>query len=88
MRPDKDMRAEADATDLLARLKEVAGTELSKEASAAIVRLRAENEKLTSVVRELDRLSLVIESAVRWQDPVNYEAVLALLRQNSALLAE
>lgn len=40
-----------------------------------------------AVLRELDRLCLVIESAVRQDDPRNHPAVLALIKANQVLLA-
>lgn len=40
-----------------------------------------------AVMRELDRLCLVIESAVRQDDPRNYPSVLSLIHANQALLA-
>ncbi|MDH0071280.1 hypothetical protein N7359_01825 [Stenotrophomonas maltophilia] len=39
------------------------------------------------VLRELDRLCLVIESAVRQDDPRNHPSVLALIKANQSLLA-
>lgn len=50
--------------------------------------LSAANEGLHAIARELDRLSLVIESAVRQDDPKNSPAVLALIKANQAALAE
>lgn len=41
-----------------------------------------------AVALELDRLMLVIESAVRWQDPTNHAAVLAMLKANRAAIAK
>lgn len=49
---------------------------------------RAANEGFQAIARELDRLSLVIESAVRQDDPKNSPAVLALIKANQAALAE
>jgi hypothetical protein len=39
-----------------------------------------------AVALELDRLMLVIESAVRWQDKSNHAAVLAMLKANRAAI--
>ena len=41
-----------------------------------------------AVALELDRLMLVIESAVRWQDPSHSAAVLAMLKANRAAIAK
>lgn len=44
------------------------------------------DERHRAVALELDRLMLVIESAVRWQDPTHHAAVLSLLKANRAAL--
>lgn len=41
-----------------------------------------------AVALELDRLMLVIESAVRWQDPSHSAAVVAMLKANRAAIAK
>lgn len=46
-----------------------------------------ENQKLREVATELDRLMLVIESAVRHADPRNHASVMALIRANKEALA-
>lgn len=56
------------------------------EESEANARLIAAAPCQHDAGREIDRLSLVIESAVRNADPVNHEAVLAALKANRAAL--
>lgn len=46
-----------------------------------------ENQKLREVATELDRLMLVIESAVRHADPRNHASVMALILANKEALA-
>lgn len=46
-----------------------------------------ENQKLREVATELDRLMLVIESAVRHADPRNHASVMALIAANKEALA-
>ena len=49
--------------------------------------LRKDAEGLRTVALELERLMLVIESAVRHSDPRNHAAVMALLLANKSALA-
>jgi len=57
----------------------------STEANA---RLIAAAPDLDAAAREIDRLLLVIESAVRNADPVHHEAVLAALKANRTAIAK
>ena len=59
--------------------KEVAEREANKQLAAAL-------PELFAVVADLDRLMLVIESAVRHSDPRNHAAVMALILANKAAL--
>ena len=54
------------------------GTAMQIAATEAV----AEIERLRANARELDRLMLVIESAVRHSDPINHAAVMALILAN------
>lgn len=58
------------------------------EAALAISLAKADAARLRCMCVELDHLSLVILSAVRQQDPRNYEAVAALIQDNRAALAK
>lgn len=61
--------------------KEVAEREANRHAASAL-------PELLATAAELDRLMLVIESAVRWQDPAHHSAVLALVKANRTVLAK
>lgn len=47
-----------------------------------------ENERLRKVLKEIDRLSLVISSAVNYADPKHVEIVCAALREARAALGD
>lgn len=54
----------------------------------AEIALRAASDHHNQVVLELNRLSLVLESAVRYADPGNYGAVMKLIKLNKNVIAK
>ena len=58
------------------------------DVSEADARLIAAAPELLDAAVELDRLLLVIESAVRFADPTHSKAVLAALKANSAAISK
>jgi hypothetical protein len=59
--------------------------EAQMEANARLIAAAPDHH---AVALELDRLMLVIESAVRWQDPNNHAAVVALVKANRAAITK
>ena len=64
------------------------GTDYSHQANLKNAFLMAAAPEHHAVALELDRLMLVIESAVRWQDPTHHTAVVALVKANRAVIAK
>lgn len=59
-----------------------------KELHGQIAALTAERDALLAVAMEFDRLTLVIESAVRHSSPENHASVMALIRLNRAAMTK
>lgn len=59
---------------------------LLDEAADALEAARAEVDRQRRILSEVDRLSLVIDSAVRWSDPPNRPQVLAMISAARAAL--
>lgn len=74
IRANRLLAEQGHANDTLAALDEMAA-------------LRKNAQALRAVALELERLMLVIESAVRHSDPRNHAAVMALILANKAALA-
>jgi hypothetical protein len=60
----------------------------SQREAVANARLIAAAPDYHTAAREIDRLALVIESAVRFSDPTNLAAVRAALKANQAAIAK